>query len=293
MGVFPPILSRMSSPASFSDLLTASLRRSRELWKPALLGGLFFWVLGIVCTLLAVIPSIIGNLPSIPVFVQMAAVAVSFFFQVCIRGIIPYAASLYFLLLAVRREMSVKKNLREVYKLLVPYFGVLLWIMLLSYSWIAAIGIPFIIAGAAFHLSGLTVLGGCLLIVGGVCAFIRGPRFSFGAVVFIVKGKGIRASVEESRARTEGYWGKIVGNGLLFGLTFAACAAIVILVVLALGLLLVSILGKTAAVILGLLAAFLLGVILVPIVGWAVQCVTSCFHFLLFDTIAKHPRRTK
>ena len=81
---------------------------------------------------------------------------------------------------------SVQDVLRRTFENLFPLLGLSVWVFLRSFIWIPLVGI--------------------------IIAIIIGPRFVLSNVILIKEKRGITESVRESYKRTEGFWGKIVGN---------------------------------------------------------------------------------
>jgi hypothetical protein len=61
--------------------------------------------------------------------------------------------------------------------------------------------------------------------IGLVPAFILYPRFRFAPIILMNEHKGVMKSVSMSFARSRGYWGKIIGNGMVIGLCIVLCVA--------------------------------------------------------------------
>jgi hypothetical protein len=77
----------------------------------------------------------------------------------------------------------------------------------------------------------LEVVGLLVILCGIVAAVFFGPRM-MGAFVLLVRDrKGIGESVSVSIRRTQGYWGKLFGNSLLFALCMIVIAFAVMFVV--------------------------------------------------------------
>lgn len=100
-------------------------------------------------------------------------------------------ANIYYLLLALGEKDPIKIA-KRIPGLFLPVLGVWIWAFLRSFAWIP--------------------------IVGWVVAIIIGPRFALSSVILVQERKGVMESVRSSYARTNGYWGKIVGNMIVMAL---------------------------------------------------------------------------
>jgi len=152
----------------------------------------------------------------------------------------------YYLTLAVTGERDVQKLLRGGWRVMFHLFLVGVWSFLRSFGWIPVIGL--------------------------IPAFILMPRFMFAPQILVAEGAGVRESVSLSYKRTRGYWGKIVGNSILFGATmlFAAILPFFLLAVL--------------LVFVGLVAAR--SIALEPYALWSItQWIFSVATLLLFQLI--------
>ncbi|MDD4319068.1 MAG: hypothetical protein PHW10_01960 [Candidatus Peribacteraceae bacterium] len=85
--------------------------------------------------------------------------------------------------------------------LLLPLVGLGLWLIVRTFVWIPVLGI--------------------------VLAIILGPRFLLAPLLLVKEGKGVFASMRESYARTQGYWGKIFGNLFVISLLVSLAAMVV------------------------------------------------------------------
>lgn len=110
----------------------------------------------------------------------------------------------YFLLLALSPTQDFMKILNGTPKLFFPLLGIWIWMFLRSFIWIPILGI--------------------------IPAVMYGPRFMLAPVIMVKEKKKIMESVSLSYARTEGYWGKIVGNVIVAALCIMLAAIVVAIV---------------------------------------------------------------
>ncbi|MFH0851742.1 MAG: hypothetical protein V1876_03265 [Candidatus Peregrinibacteria bacterium] len=118
-----------------------------------------------------------------------------------IMWVISLIASAYFLLVALDDKITFQVALARTPGLVIPLFLLSLWIAIRSFVWIPIIGI--------------------------ILAIILGPRFACAPVLLVRDRKGVLESASMSYARTNGYWGKILGNMIVAGV----CALLAIMVV--------------------------------------------------------------
>jgi|GEM_PF-5194458 len=98
-----------------------------------------------------------------------------------------------------------------------PLMGVSLWSFVRSFVWA-----PFtVVLLAAVHpLFLVLLLPGILISI--VLAVVFFPRFTLARAYLVREHLGIRAAVQRSYETSRGYWGKIVGNTLAWGLVITA-----------------------------------------------------------------------
>lgn len=132
------------------------------------------------------------------VFFEMSPIlALSFL----ISFLLSVLAGAYYLVLAVHSEKDPQKAAGRLPKLYFPLLGISIWTFLRSFVWIPVLGI--------------------------IPAIILGPRFVAAPLIHMQEKKGVLASVSESYRRTNGYWGKIIGNMIVM----CVCLAVVSIVV--------------------------------------------------------------
>lgn len=108
----------------------------------------------------------------------------------CLTMILYTVYSSYFYALGLDKKKDVGSLLARLPKLFFPMIGLMIWTLLRTFVWIPIIGlIPFIILA---------------------------PRFALATVFLVRDGTGIRESAQKSFVQSKGYWGKIIGNNLLF-----------------------------------------------------------------------------
>lgn len=98
----------------------------------------------------------------------------------------------YFLCFGLEKGKEPTEILNKAVYLFFPLLGVGIWSFLRSFAWIPFIGI--------------------------IPAVILGPRFALAPVILVNQKKAVLVSVSESYQKTRGYWGKIVGNGIILAL---------------------------------------------------------------------------
>lgn len=109
--------------------------------------------------------------------------------SVLVSMIITILASAYFLVLALDEKLDYAKAAKGGVSVVVPLFLLWLWVVIRSFVWIPIIGFIF--------------------------AFVLLPRFLTAPVLLVRDRKGVLESVSRSYEQTQGYWGKIVGNGFV------------------------------------------------------------------------------
>lgn len=139
--------------------------------------------------------------------------------------VVAYVFSLYVLIVLYDEHTGWKSTLRKALALILPFLWLSIWIFIRSFIWIPLailLGGPIILS-----LLGATGVVSILLFFAVVAIlflfFYHLPRLQFGQVLLIKEGKKARQCVEESFLRTQGYWGKIVGNQLLLGICIMVC----------------------------------------------------------------------
>ncbi len=114
--------------------------------------------------------------------------------------VISLFAKSYFLVVAVKGMSDPATALQATVMWLLPLVGLWIWLALRTFIWIPFIGL--------------------------IIAIILGPRFILAPLYLLEHNKGAMESARMSYAKTKGYWGKIFGNALLFGIVTMVCAGI-------------------------------------------------------------------
>lgn len=159
--------------------------------------------------------------------------------------VIGLLAKSYFLVVAVKGMSDPATALQATVTWILPLIGLWIWLAIRTFIWIPIIGF--------------------------ILAIILGPRFILSPLYLLEHNKGAMESARMSYAKTKGWWGKIFGNILVFGIVTMICAAI-------LGKLLVGVLGGMTG---GLLAA---------IVGQFAGALLVVFSMQLARTVMENAR---
>lgn len=265
-----------SAPAGFSALLRQTIGTCVRLWKPVIFGGLLFFALMVPMFLFAFALKKYGEEP--PPWIVGAGIFFSLY-----NIVISYTSKIYFLVLAVGRHATVRAAFRGISgALLWDFLIVGIYVFLRSYAWIGAIGLLFLAAGVAAKFAPFMIAGLLLAPAGAVVALIRGPRFAFSHIILVKEREPSWACTTKSHARTRGYWGKVAGNGVLFGLILLACTLGASIVV--------SLLMASASLAVGAAAVATGALALTVIMGFS-QSAANAFLLHLHDTIQAHPRK--
>ena len=169
----------------------------------------------------------------------VGAVAIVFMF-------ISLLAGAYYMVLAIDPKLDFQGGLKQVPKVIVPLVGLWIWMFLRSFAWIPFIGIIF--------------------------AIVIGPRLALAPVILLREKKGIMESTKSSYIRSNGYWGKIIGNAIVAGL----CVWLAMMVI-------------------GMLTSFLsdislaLGLFAVSLMQMVGSAYLTVFIVKLSDTVLAHP----
>lgn len=178
-------------------------------------------------------------------------------------GILAHA---YYSLVAVEGK-DIAGTLSRLPKVFLPLAGVSIWCFLRSFAWLIFVG-PLLAL-----IPGGIVLSVPLTILGIVLAIIFGPRFVAAPLIFLAEGKGVVGSVNESHRRTRGYWGKIVGNGLVAAL----CTMVVSMII---GMIIALVFSKMS----------MAGIVVHQVVGQLIMAFMTVFMIRLSHTILQNPR---
>lgn len=132
-----------------------------------------------------------------------------------IAGLTGISVHIAMWMLAARGSGDAGTLLRKSVGLILPMFGLYFWIFIRSYVWIAFIGAVFLFIAAMTQQIPFAVIGGILVLAGCVCSIIFSPRFAATQLLYLRDGMPVRQAVDQSYLRTNGYWGKVVGNMFL------------------------------------------------------------------------------
>ncbi len=166
--------------------------------------------------------------------------------------------------------------------ILLPMIGLWLWILIRAYAWVALIGMLLIVIGVAANQPMLAALGVPLYVASAVLLIIFGPRFIAAPYLYVSGKSGVLESVQLSYAGTKGFWGKIVGNMLLFMLCAAAVSFVGGMLGALFSIIALTGTGVSTAVTVISMAAFM---ILLSIVQWCVVAFGVFFTKELSATV--------
>lgn len=123
-----------------------------------------------------------------------------------------------FAYLCASGERDAGRLVKRSFGLTLPFIGINFLRFFVSYVWV---GFPIMLAGAFLamkdpNLGGPVIALGYLLVI--VLSLIMMPRMVFAELIAVHERPGMLRSLRLSRERTQGYWGKIVGNIILASL---------------------------------------------------------------------------
>lgn len=269
----------MAQAASFRSLMSSALDLFQEYKKLILLGGVLF-------TILVTLPQIFMQRWGSPQNIgaatgaELMAVAAG----LCVWIVITFLNYAFYLTVFIDRQKEVASAIRSAGLLVWRLIGVSVLVFLRTYLWIALLSIPILMMGRTY-----TPLAFLVIVFGIVCAIIRGPRFFLAPILLAGGATSVYQAVLESYAKTKGYWGKIVGNGIVIGFF---CMIVIIAVSLILGIL-VGIAGATLNMNTNASVATALSIVTMLLYGYIsqlYQAYISAFHVKLAATIIANPR---
>ncbi len=164
--------------------------------------------------------------------------------SVLVSIIISIFAGAYFLLLALDEKLDYIKAAKGEIGVIIPLFLLWLWVLIRSFVWIPIIGFIF--------------------------AFVLLPRFLTAPILLVRDRKGVLESATKSYEQTRGFWGKIVGNGIVAGI----CVFVAVFLV---------------GIILGMFGSA--GALLMPVVSMLATAFMTIFSVKLALTIQANPAR--
>lgn len=283
----------MAQTLTFSQLIDSSYKVTRSLLKTYILGAL---VLMLISLLLRGISAGFFAVIELPTIENNLIVLITVFFLgivFAIAGaIFQILQTMFALIVAIDRTKDVKAGVRKTWKSLWKLIVGGIWMMLRSFAWVAFLGLPFVAVGFDTHNQTLTMIGWLIVISGAGCGIYFFPRLIFTNVIQIKDGTGARASANLSIQRTEGYWGKIVGNNILMALSMMLLTGALFAVVALIGFMMVAILRALptiVAVIIGLPVGLVL-VIAAIIYFFGVTLFGQVYMVELYATIKANPK---
>lgn len=277
---------------TFSQLVDRSYKATTPLLKTYILGALLLIVIfmifrgiGTGLFLLADHPAFQDNL-----ILVLTAGIIGLVFTVA-SIVVQMIQNMYALVVAVDRTKSVKAGIGKAFRYLWRLLLGGVWIMLRSFVWVSFFGIPFFILGADGNL-GMMLVGVIIVLGGAVCGISFLPLLSFTNIIQLKDGTRVRESAELSLKRTRGYWGKIVGNNLLMGLSVGFLTLAIFAVVALLGFMLVSMLESLSTamkLLIGLPLGFIVGIAAI-IFLFAITLFAQVYMVELYETIKANPK---
>lgn len=297
MSIFTSLLHMSTHLATFSEILQKSyIVTKKRIWV-FVLGML---LIGVTWILPQVLSSVFFSLMNIPSAGHLSVIfwILGFFFTVLAYAV-QLLASAYPIVIILESKSGVIASFKKSITFIVRFFLASIWIGLRSFVWVAFIGGLLVGMSTLFkgqQLGLLFVALGLLLILAGVIiGLILMPRFAFSMVILVKENCSSRACVRESYKRTYGYWGKIVGNFLLYSLV---CSGAVLGIALLFG-----ILGVTAVVLRSFGYQLLSMIIMIPagivfvlaFIAFVVFLTLfgAVFNVALYETIYAHPIHRK
>jgi hypothetical protein len=283
--------------ATFSELLKKSFPITKKRIWVFVLGMLLTFVVWIVPN---VFSSIFFSLMKVP---SIGSIKPVFWVLGCIFAIVATAVqmipSLYMLVIVLEHKSGVIASFKKACTFIIRSFIASIWIGLRSFVWIAIIGSVLVMIGTVFKGQQLELvfiaIGSLLILAGVIIGLILMPRFAFAMVILVKENCSARACVRESYKRTDGYWGKIVGNSVLYSLM---SFGIVILFVASLGVvgLIAGVLQHFGHQMLSMLLMIPTGIVFfLALIAFIVffSLLGTVFNVELYETIHAHPIHRK
>ena len=277
---------------TFSQLVDRSYKAMQPLLKTYILGALglivvFMILRGIGSGLIA-----LADMPGVQdnVILVITLIIIGFLFTLT-SIVIQMLQNMYALVIAVDRTNNVKAGIRKTLQYLWRLLLGGVWIMLRSFAWVSFLGLPFFIM-AAMGNDGMMLIGGLFVLAGVICAICFLPLLSFTNIIQLKDGTRVRESAELSLKRTKGYWGKIVGNNLLMGLSVGLLTIALFAVLGLLGFMLFSMVESMEPVLVLIIAiplALIVG-IAAMIYFFAITLFAQVYMVELYETIKANPK---
>lgn len=283
----------MAQALTFSQIITNSYAVTKTLLKTYVLGALLLLFISIIFRGIGSGLFVVTDIPALShnIMIVTTAAIIGFAFTI-IGAIFQMLQTMYALVLATDRTQTVKGGIQKAWRYLWKLILGGLWMMVRSYVWITFLGIPFIVLGVEYNYMFLMVIGWLLFAAGAVCALYLMPLLAFTNIIQLQDGKGPRASAALSIERTDGYWGKIVGNNILMALSMMLLTGALVAVVALIGFMMVAILRALptiVAVIIGLPVGLVL-VIAAIIYFFGITLFGQVYMVEMYETIKANPR---
>lgn len=283
--------------ATFSELLKKSFPITKK--------RIWVFVLGMLLTFVVwIVPNVLSSMFfSLMKISSLGHLKIVFWIVGFILSVVALAVqmipSLYTLLVIFDHKRGVVASFTKAWTFVLRSFVASIWIVLRSFSWIAIIGLVVIMIGTLFKGQQLellfVVLGAFLMLAGVITGLIFMPRLAFSMVILVKENCSARACVRESYKRTYGYWGKIVGNSLLYSLV---CLGVVLVIAFIFGtnVLIVALLQTFDLQLLSMLVGIPIGIVtaLAFIASMIfLSLLGTVFNVELYETIHAHPIHRK
>lgn len=286
----------MAQALTFSQLIGNSYGVTKSLLKTYVLGAVLLIVISMIFRGIGAGLFSVAEIPALSHNMMIVITAGVIGFACTIVGVIfQMLQTMYALILATDRTKTVKAGIQKAWRYLWRLLLGGMWIVLRSYAWIGIFSLPFFILGGEGENPAFIMIGMVIFIAAMVCAICFLPRLAFVNVIQLKDGTGIRKSAELSLDRTQGYWGKIVGNNILMGLSIGLTTVALALIAMLIGFMIVSLsdaLGTTVM----LIVALPLGLTLIiggALYFCAITLFTQVYMVELYETMKANPRLQK
>ncbi len=224
----------VSSLKSFSTLLKESYTYARAHSQQILVPAVAFAVLSVIIELIqysavgGTFQTAMKQMGETGVFpltgTQVGILAVTG----CVVILASIAVSFYYWILAIAGGKDIGAVFQQAMDWAWPLVMVHIWTFIRSYAWIPAL---LFLLSFLLPVMGVSPMFSLLIIPLAFLSFIpviiRGPLLMAAPVILIREKKEPKASVDASMQRLKGYWGKIVGDMILYWI----CLVIVMFVV--------------------------------------------------------------
>jgi len=294
MGIFSHF--SMAQALTFSQLIDSSYKITKPLLKTYIIGALALMIISLILRGIASGLFSVAELPGIEnnLIVLITTFLLGVVFAI-VGTVFQILQTMYALIIAVDRTKDVKAGVRKTWKSLWKLVLGGMWLMVRSYSWISFFGLPLIVIGLRGNYDMLTILGSLILLVGIGFGIYLFPRLAFTNIVQLKDATGVRASANLSIQRTQGYWGKILGNNILVGLCVGLLTLAIVAVCALIGFMMITIVESippVIALIIGLPLGLALAIAAV-IYFFAMTLFMRVYMVELYETIKANPRGKK